>query len=458
MSMETSSMASATTCSSLNSVEEEEDQDQEENEEDDDFLGNSMHSRNSSSNPKPKGRRQDDDDEEEEEVEEVEEEPAKARAARGKGSTLRREGSTPLSPTAQAAVSGDLQALKEALMAAKSEAQWTSEQLKDSEKALAAKETQLKEAQEDIGRLEADLEAALRVQEELMEENERAEQDYQDLLSKVESGASSKQVDQVQLQHLRAEIDRLKEEATALRGERNDLKQALANEQQTIKKAAEEASAGAQATKQISELEDSLQKEKAKAAKFKGWLEKMTEQKAALESELAEVQERLAEEEASSRAKPSSAAATGGADVSKVSDADKDKMTAEMNKMAAEMERISLQLVHSPPLRPPALPSRQRPATRHVRRLGTRLLVFRVGGTLEAVEGLPACACVLGCEGVCVSRSQRKKATPHCTYNDCTRPRRGAAGGGVPGACTSGAGSSGIQAAGFHCAFCLYPD
>ena len=457
-------MASATTCSSLNSVEEEEDQDQEENEEDDDFLGNSMHSRNSSSNPKPKGRRQDDDDEEEEEVEEVEEEPAKARAAGGKGSTLRREGSTPLSPTAQAAVSGDLQALKEALMAAKSEAQWTSEQLKDSEKALAAKETQLKEAQEDIGRLEADLEAALRVQEELMEENERADQEYQDLLSKVESGASSKQVDQVQLQHLRAEIDRLKDEATALRGERNDLKQALANEQQTSKKAAEEASAGAQATKQISELEDSLQKEKAKAAKFKVWLEKTTEQKAALESELAEVQERLAEAEASSRAKPSSAVGTGGADVSKVSDADKDKMTAEMNKMAAEMERISLQLVHSPHLSSscPHLPAATRYTPRASRCLATRLLVFRVVGTLEAVEGLPACARVLGCVRVwaCLAKAEAKAERQHHTQHITTAHDLGAgvAGGGVPRACTSGAGSPGIEAAGFPCAFCLYPD
>jgi hypothetical protein len=32
-----------------------------------------------------------------------------------------------------------------------------------------------------------------------------------------------------------------------------------------------------------------LEKEKAKAAKFKGWLEKMTEQKSALETELSEV-------------------------------------------------------------------------------------------------------------------------------------------------------------------------
>ena len=32
-----------------------------------------------------------------------------------------------------------------------------------------------------------------------------------------------------------------------------------------------------------------MEKEKAKAAKFKGWLEKMTEQKSALETELSEV-------------------------------------------------------------------------------------------------------------------------------------------------------------------------
>jgi len=40
---------------------------------------------------------------------------------------------------------------------------------------------------------------------------------------------------------------------------------------------------------QITELESGLAREKAKAAKFKSWLEQMTEQKTALENDLTQV-------------------------------------------------------------------------------------------------------------------------------------------------------------------------
>jgi hypothetical protein len=52
-----------------------------------------------------------------------------------------------------------------------------------------------------------------------------------------------------------------------------------------------------------------------------------------------------------------------------------------------------------------------------MRRLATRLLVFRVGGALEAVERLPACACVLGSVRVwaCLAKAEREHHTQHIT-------------------------------------------
>merc|ERR1712230_304871 len=108
-----------------------------------------------------------------------------------------------LSPTAEAAVSGDVQALRDALMEARSEAKRSNDELRERERQLAAKEELLKECRADIARLEGDLEGALRVQEELMEENERAEAEYEKLLNEVEAGASQSQVDASHLDKLR---------------------------------------------------------------------------------------------------------------------------------------------------------------------------------------------------------------------------------------------------------------
>jgi len=73
-------------------------------------------------------------------------------------------GSALLSPTAEAAVSGDVQALRDALIEAKRDAQRASAELKERERQLASKEALLEECQADIARLEGDLEGALRVQ------------------------------------------------------------------------------------------------------------------------------------------------------------------------------------------------------------------------------------------------------------------------------------------------------
>jgi len=61
-------------------------------------------------------------------------------------------------------VSGDVQALRDALIAAKSDAQWSSEMLKEAEKELEKKDELLKSCQADVARLESDLEGAMRVQ------------------------------------------------------------------------------------------------------------------------------------------------------------------------------------------------------------------------------------------------------------------------------------------------------
>ena len=59
---------------------------------------------------------------------------------------------------------GDVQALQDALMEARSEAKRASDELRERERQLAAKEELLEECRTDIARLEGDLEGALRVQ------------------------------------------------------------------------------------------------------------------------------------------------------------------------------------------------------------------------------------------------------------------------------------------------------
>eukprot|EP00277_Geminigera_cryophila_P028704 CAMPEP_0179467440 /NCGR_PEP_ID=MMETSP0799-20121207/48567_1 /TAXON_ID=46947 /ORGANISM="Geminigera cryophila, Strain CCMP2564" /LENGTH=520 /DNA_ID=CAMNT_0021272847 /DNA_START=232 /DNA_END=1794 /DNA_ORIENTATION=+ len=332
MSMETSSVATSNT--SLNSVDEEDELDLDH--EDDDLVQKTAPQRLKDDDD------EDDDDDNDSDQDGHEKEPDKVASRPAAVATPaarpKREGSVVLSPTAEAAVSGDIQALRDALIAAKSDAQWTSDQLKDTEKLLATKEAQLKESLADVARLEHDLQGAMTVQEELMEENERAEAEYEKLLHEVEAGASKSNVDASQVEKLKKDIERLKSEAVSLKDERDSLKLSLGEQRaaaDAAEKAERESTAKSAAAAQITELESGLAREKAKAAKFKSWLEQMTEQKTALENDLTQARDRLADVEVSNRKKGG-----GGGDERETA---KDK--EELTNMAAEMERISMQLV-----------------------------------------------------------------------------------------------------------------
>ncbi len=85
------------------------------------------------------------------------------------------------------------------------------------------------------------------------------------------------------------QVESLKKDLAGLREERDRLKRELEREEEarsaaesaleTEKKKVDKSRRGddAEAAQRISELEASLERERGKAAKYKGWLEKMTE-------------------------------------------------------------------------------------------------------------------------------------------------------------------------------------
>jgi len=126
------------------------------------------------------------EDEEEEDAEAAEQErAADVINVKDKTPVKAQRDSNVLSPTAIAAVGGDVQDLKDALLKAQADLQWTNENLKDAEKMLGTKERDLDEVLQECKLLENDLEGAVRVQEELRQENKMAEQKYADLLAEV---------------------------------------------------------------------------------------------------------------------------------------------------------------------------------------------------------------------------------------------------------------------------------
>jgi len=164
----------------------------------------------------------------------------------------------------------------------------------------------------------------------------------------VESSASKESGDSQQVSALKQEIASLKSEGATLKEDREKLRKEL-EDQRTAKNrletelaAASRKSANAGADSQtIGDLEASLEKEKAKAAKFKGYLEKMTEAKGALESELAEMRSKVGGAETVKTELENSTKPEGNSDALNGEKVDK----RELEHMAAEKERITMQLV-----------------------------------------------------------------------------------------------------------------
>ena len=96
------------------------------------------------------------------------------------------------------------------------------------EEKLAAKGEEAEGLRAQVARLEADLENAMRMQEELLQENEHAAAEFEKMLSQVHRSALRDHVDADQVDSLVAEVERLKTEALALTSERNDLRAKLA--------------------------------------------------------------------------------------------------------------------------------------------------------------------------------------------------------------------------------------
>ena len=96
------------------------------------------------------------------------------------------------------------------------------------EEKLAAKGKEAEGLRAQVARLEADLENAMRMQEELLQENEHAAAEFEKVLGQVHRNALRDDVDADQLDSLVAEVERLKKEALALTSERNDLRAKLA--------------------------------------------------------------------------------------------------------------------------------------------------------------------------------------------------------------------------------------
>mmetsp|Transcript_13734 Transcript_13734/g.31709 ORF Transcript_13734/g.31709 Transcript_13734/m.31709 type:complete len:507 (-) Transcript_13734:912-2432(-) len=243
-----------------------------------------------------------------------------------------------LSPTASAAVGGDIQELKDALLSAKADLQWTSENLKDTEKLLMQKEEELEEAMATIRKLESDLEAAMKVQEELLQENERAEKQYVTLMNEFEAGVSKSSVEKSELERLKAEIKQLKSDASALREERDSLQRQLQDEKTNGEALRREEEKKGNAD--TAELESLLEHEKQKSAKYKSHLEKMTEAKGSLEAELAQIRKQVEGKEPVAKSKMQAEE-----DLQQANGDGQSSSRQELEKMAAELERVSMQLV-----------------------------------------------------------------------------------------------------------------
>jgi len=74
----------------------------------------------------------------------------------------------------------------------KADLEWSQETVKDLEAALDAKEKKYNKALDESKKLKQKMDGSLKVQEELMRENERAEKQYQSLLEQVEANKKAK--------------------------------------------------------------------------------------------------------------------------------------------------------------------------------------------------------------------------------------------------------------------------